>query len=119
MVGALMLCTNGGGPALMSCTNGDLLLTPFTDQHTNALGRAACSDAPCSDAAPTGQTGLVNQSDQSRQGSPTRIQRTPAREGPRRGRRTLGCPMLGRPARVSSNAIETRVELHVEVEKVG
>ena len=31
----------------------------FMGQHTNALDRAARSDAPCSTAAPTGQTGLV------------------------------------------------------------
>ena len=34
-----------------------------------------------------------------------------------RGRRTLGCPRLGRPARASSNAMETKEEQHVEVGK--
>jgi hypothetical protein len=36
-------------------------------------------------------------------GSPVRNQRTLAREGPRRGRRPLGCPRLGRLARTSSH----------------
>ena len=89
----------------------------FMGQHTNALDCAAHNDAPCSAAAPTGQTGMVDRSDRSRRGSPTRIQRTPAREGPRRGRRTLGCPRLGRPARAFSNAIEMKEEHHVEVRK--
>jgi len=39
------------------------------------------------------------------------------REGPRQGKRVKGCPGLGRPARASSNAMETREEQHVEVEK--
>jgi hypothetical protein len=30
----------------------------------------------------------------------------------------LGCPRLGRPARASSNAMETKEEQHVEVGKV-
>ena len=42
--------------------------------------------------------------------SPTKIQRTLAREGPCQGKRTLGCSRLGRPARASSNAMETREE---------
>ena len=54
----------------------------FMGQHTNALDRAAHNDAPCSAAAPTGQTGMVDWSDQSRRGSPTKIQQTPARRDP-------------------------------------
>ena len=50
-------------------------------------------------------------------GSPTRIQRTPAREGPLRGMRTKGCPRLGRLARESSNAIESMEEHHIVVGK--
>jgi hypothetical protein len=38
--------------------------------------------------------------------SPVRNQRPPAREGPRRGGRTLGCPRFGKPARTSSHAAE-------------
>ena len=33
-----------------------------------------------------------------------------AREGPRQGKRTLGCPRVGRPPRTSSNVAETREE---------
>ena len=50
-------------------------------------------------------------------GSPTKIQRTLAREGPCQGKRTLCCPRLGRPARVSSNAMEMREEQHIEIGK--
>ena len=74
------------------------MLAPIQGQHAIALARAARSDASCSAAAPTGQTGMVDRSDRSRWGSLTRIQRTPAWDGPRRGRRILGCPTLGRPA---------------------
>ena len=54
-----------------------------------------------------GQTG-------SHRDSSTSIQRTPAREGPRRGKSTLGCSRLGRPARASSSAMETKKEQHVK-----
>ena len=50
-------------------------------------------------------------------GSPTKIQRTLAREGPRQGKRTLGCPRLDRPARASSKAMEMREEQHIEIGK--
>ena len=63
-------------------------------------------------------TGL-DRSNRSRRGSPTRIQRTPTREGPHQGRRALGCPRLGRPDRASSNAMETKKEWHIKVRKVG
>jgi hypothetical protein len=52
-------------------------------------------------------------------GSPARDQRTLAREGPRRGRRTLVCPRLGRPARTSSHAAEVVEEQHMGLEKYG
>ena len=45
------------------------------------------------------------------------IRRSLTREGPRRGKRVLS--MLGRPARASSNAMETRKEQHVEIGKIG
>jgi hypothetical protein len=49
--------------------------------------------------------------------SPARNQRTPAREGPRRGRRTLGCPRLGRPARTSSHVTEVVEEQNMRSKK--
>ena len=42
------------------------MLAPIQGQHTIALARAARSDASCSAAAPTGQTGMVDRSDRSR-----------------------------------------------------
>jgi hypothetical protein len=43
-------------------------------------------------------------------GSLTMIQQLLACEGPRQGKRTLGCPRLSRPARAPSHAMETRDE---------
>ena len=40
-----------------------------------------------------------------------------AREGPHQDKHTLGCPRLGRPAKASSNAMETEEEQHVEIGK--
>jgi hypothetical protein len=57
--------------------------------------------------ADTGQTSADDQSDQSLE-NPAVDQRTPAREGSRRGKCTLGCSRVGRPPRTSSNAMETR-----------
>ena len=93
------------------------MLTPIRGQHMITLEYVARSDAPCSASARPGQTGLVGRSDRFSRPvrpvlswSPTKIQRTLAREGPCQGKRTLGCSRLGRPARASSNAMETREE---------
>ena len=77
----------------------------------------ACSDAPYSAAALTDQTSMVERLDRSRRGSPTRIQRTPTWEGSRRSKRILGCSMIGRPPKASSNAIETKEEQDIMVRK--
>ena len=90
----------------------------FLGQYTIALDRVVSSDASCSAAAPTGQTGMVDRSDRSRRGSPTRIQRTPTRVELRRGKRTLGCPRLGRPARAPPHAMEMREEQHIGLKKI-
>jgi hypothetical protein len=42
---------------------------------------------------------------------------TPAREGPRRGRCTLGCPRLGRSSRTSSHVVDVVEEQHIGLEK--
>ena len=95
------------------------MLAPIQGQHTIALARAARSDASCSAAAPTGQTGMVDQSDRSRWGQPdknptnARLGRTPS------GQAHLGLPYTRQASyRASSNAIETKEEQYVEVEKV-
>ena len=79
--------------------------------------RAACSGTPCSAAAPTDQTSMVERLDWSCRGSPTRIQRTPTWEGSRRSKRILGCSRIGMPPKASSNAIETKEEQDVVVRK--
>ena len=58
------------------------MLTPIRGQHMNTLVRAASSSTPCITAAATSQTSMVDRSNRSRRGSPTRIQRAPAREEP-------------------------------------
>ena len=52
-------------------------------------------------------------------GSLTKIQQTLAREGPRQGNHTLGCPRLGRPARAPPHAMEMRDEQHIGLEEKG
>jgi len=94
-----------------------IVLAPNWGQHTNTHDCAANSDAPCSAAASTGEIGMVDRSDRSRRGSPTRIQRTPAWKRSRRSRRTLDYPRLGRPGRTSSNATEMKEEQHVGIGK--
>jgi hypothetical protein len=63
--------------------------------------------------AGTGQTGVGDRSPE----NSTVDQQTPAREGTRRGMCTLGCSMVGRPPRTSSNALEMREEQHGRLEK--
>ena len=73
------------------------------------------------DAAPpvwSGQIGLRDRSDR----SPVRIgdgRRTRTREGPRQGRRTLGCSRIGRPPKTPSNVAETKEEQQRGLEKLG
>ena len=85
------------------------MLAPIQGQHTIALARAARSDASCSAAAPTGQTGMVDWSDRSRWGS---LGRTPS------GQAHLRLPYTRQASyRASSNSMETKEEQYVEVEK--
>jgi hypothetical protein len=53
------------------------------------------------------QTSADDRSDQSLE-NPVVDQRTPAQEGPRRGKCTLGCSRAGKPPRMSSNSMEMR-----------
>jgi hypothetical protein len=57
----------------------------------------------------TGQTGASHQSDRCCREDPARDQRTSSGRIPS-GRRTQGCPRLGRPARTSSDIAETKEE---------
>ena len=94
------------------------MLAPIQGQHTNALERAVSSGAPCSTAAPTNQSdrygGLVRPESS---GQPDEDPTNARPGGARRGRRTLGCPRLDRPARTSSNAMKMKEEHHVEIGK--
>ena len=72
--------------------------------------------APCSTSTRSGQTGLV--AGQTSFAGELNEDPMNARPGGIPSKRTLGCPRLGRPARASSNAMETREEQYVEVRKV-
>ena len=57
------------------------MLVPIQGQHMIALASAARSDAPCSAAAPTGQTSMVDQSDQISSGQPNEDPKNARPEG--------------------------------------
>jgi hypothetical protein len=85
------------------------VLTPF---GANIAWRSSLQDLPTG----TGQTGVSDRSDRSLENLAV-DQRTPAREGPRQGKHTLGCPRLGRSVRTSSHAAEVVEEQHMGLEK--
>jgi hypothetical protein len=86
------------------------VLTPFRSQQ-------ARGGAPCCSFAQGGQTALRGRSDRVRRIHQREDQRTLAREGPRQGKRTLGCPRLGRPVRTSSHAAEVVEDQNIGLEK--
>jgi len=68
------------------------MLVPIQGQHMIALASAARSDAPCSAAAPTGQTSMVDQSDQILSGQPDEDPTNTRQGGIPSGQAHLGLP---------------------------
>ena len=84
------------------------MLTPFTEQYTNTLDHAARSDAPCSAAAPTGQTGLAGVARRASN------ERPPGRDLVGAGATWVAIDSAGQ----LEHAMETRDEQHIRLEKI-
>jgi hypothetical protein len=84
---------------------------------TSSRSQQARRGARCCSFAQGGQTAVRGRSDRVRRIHRREDQGTLAREGPRQGKRTLGCPTLGRPARTSSHAAEVVEEQNIRLEK--